>query len=146
MKNLETLAIFSNGLTGEFGSFRIARNEFVKKQSDLKTKQMEIVESVVKELLKKITDDDVRHVFLTKTETEKSVVQELVELALNFETGKSQQASFCKSSYLFNGTGDKISALQLVEKLNQAGKKLPPVAEFHSHLQIGGICFALTLL
>lgn len=124
----------------------ILENDVKKTQSALKTKHISIIESVTEKLLNKITDLEVRKVFLTKIESEKPVLYELVEQALHFDEDKCRQASFCKSSYAFLGHADKESAAELVKKINQCGKAFSPIAEFHSHLPLNGICFSLTLL
>jgi hypothetical protein len=141
------LSIFKNGLLSELQALTPLKNELKKKEGDLKTKELSIVDSVVKKLISHIPAKDDQNLFLLQaSEKQQSLLHELVTSCLSFSDGKSKEVRFCKKPLCFftvETAGE--TAMKTVEKMNEIAKKFEAIAHFHADHQVSQICFSFSL-
>lgn len=144
---IQSLAVFQNGLLSELQSLSPLKNNVKKAESEVKTKELSIVDSVVNKLLSFISDKEEKKFFLLQTsEKQQSLLHELVTCCLSFSDEKSKEVRFCKKPLCFftvETAGETAS--KFVEQMNKAAKKFESLAYFYGEHQIGQICFSFHL-
>lgn len=144
---IENLKIFKNGLLSELQALAPLRNDLKKKESDVKTKELSIIDSLAKKLASEIVDPEIRKVFLLKTsEKQPSLLHELVAGCLSFGDDVTRPVNFCKKPMCFfavETAGDTI--INVVDKMNKAAEAFKSTAHFHAENEIGQVCFSFSL-